>query len=304
MIQRYEHQGVVWVDVEQPTPDDIDTLQQEFKLGPLLAQELLSPTLKPRVDLYPEFAYTVLHFPALRHTHGARSTQEVDIILGKQFIITVHYDTITALVDFARSFEAATLMKRAPGKFHSGHVLFELTQRLYQGVEHELDAIEDSVSAIERAIFSGKERQMVIAISATSRELLNHKRTLGTHGEVLGSLEHAGATLFGEGFSDYLRGVSSFHYRVHNRALGLTDTIMELRDTNNSILSTRQNETIKNLTIMTFITAPLAVIVGLFGMNTSATPIIGRPDDFWVVIGIMTLVGAVLFLYFRIKRWL
>ncbi|MES2014207.1 MAG: CorA family divalent cation transporter [Patescibacteria group bacterium] len=303
MINRYEYEGIVWIDIENPTADEIGEVAQEFNLGPLLSQELLAPTLKPRVDLYPEIVYALLHFPARRHTHNARATQEVDFVIGKHFVITVHYDTVDALIDFARSFEAAMLLKRSVGKFHSGHILFELTQRLYQEVEYELDSLEDSIGAIENAIFSGHEKDMVLAISRISRELIDQKRTLSMHTEVLAALEHAGVSLFGDNFANYLRGISAFHYRTHQRALSLMDTITELRNTNDSLLTTRQNEITKNLTIMAFITFPLSLIAALFGMNTENTPVANTPNGFWVITGSMLVITALFFLYFKIKKW-
>lgn len=303
MINRYEYEGIIWIDIENPTADEIAEVGQEFNLGLLLRQELLAPTIKPRVDLYPDIVYTLLHFPARRHTHNAQESQEVDFVIGKHFIITVHYDTIDALVDFARSFEAAMLLKRSTGKFHSGHVLLELTQRLYQEVEYELDSLEDSVTAIETAIFSGHEKDMVLAISRVTRELIDQKRTLSMHAEVLASLEQATTTLFGEHFTEYLRGVSAFHYRAHQRALAMMDIVTELRKTNDSLLTTRQNEITKNLTIMAFITFPLSVVAAVFGMNTEHTPIVGSPNGFWIITGAMVVLTAVFFIYFKIKKW-
>lgn len=303
MINRYEYEGIIWIDIENPTADEITEVGQEFKLGPLLRQELLAPTLKARVDTYPDVVYTLLHFPARRHTHNARESQEVDFVIGKHFVITVHYDTVDALVDFARSFEAAMLLKRTMGKFHSGHVLLELAQRLYQEVEYELDSLEDSITAIETAIFSGHEKDMVLAISRVTRELIDQKRTLSMHVEVLASLEQATATLFGEQFIEYLRGVSAFHYRAHQRALAMMDTVNELRKTNDSLLTTRQNEITKNLTIMAFITFPLSLVAGVFGMNTAQTPIVDSPNGFWVIIAVMTILTALFFIYFKFKKW-
>ena len=85
MVNRYEHQGVLWIDVEAPAEEEILALEQEFNLGPLLAQALLGPTLKPHVDAYPEFAYAVLNFPSIRYTHGHATTQEIYIIILKKF---------------------------------------------------------------------------------------------------------------------------------------------------------------------------------------------------------------------------
>lgn len=305
MIQRFEHQGIVWIDLESPTPEEIDEVVLEFNLGGILSQDLLSPTLKPRADLYPRFSYAVLHFPALRATGGAERTQEVDFVIGEKFIITVHYDVVPALYDFARAFEAETLLRHAgaPG-FQSGHILLEIAERLYQGVENELESLEDKIKSIEHEIFHGNEKKMVLALSATARELLNQKRTLSAHKDVLDSLEQITVMTFGESYGNYLRGVKSFHARVYTHALSLTDIITELRETNVALLSTRQNEIMKNLTIMTFATAPLSLTVGIFGMSSPYLPFVNQPNGFWIIIGLMATLALCLFTYFKIKRWL
>jgi magnesium transporter len=176
-------------------------------------------------------------------------------------------------------------------------------QRLYQSVENELESIEDDIGNIEQAIFSDREREMVVAISNINRELLVHKRTLSTHQDALDSLEHAGITVFGENFRNYLRGIAAFHFRVYSRSLGYMDTVNELRNTNDSLLSARQNEVMKNLTVMAFTTLPLTLMAALFGMNTIDTPIVGVPGDFWIIVGSMILLMVVFFSYFKLRKW-
>ena len=170
-------------------------------------------------------------------------------------------------------------------------------------MKKEFEGIKDTIESIERAIFSGKEREMVVGISNVNRELLVHKRTLATHQDAFDSLEHAGVTIFGETFRNYLRGISAFHFRAYSRALGYMDTVNELRNTNDSLLSARQNEVMKNLTIMAFVTFPLSLIAALFGMNTKDTPILGIPGDFWIIVGAMVLLMLIFFSYFKARNW-
>jgi len=305
MITRFDHQGVQWIDLESPTPDEVDQVAQEFDLTSFLSQDLLAPTVKGRVDLYPRVAYAVLHFPASRHTRGLSRSQEVDFVIGDRFMVTAHYDAVPAVYDFARAFEAEMLLKHAatPG-FGSGHILLQLAERLYGGVENELESLEDTINAIEREIFSGNEKEMVVVISQTTRELLHHKRTLENHGKVLDTLEQMTIMTFGESYGNYLRGVKLFHSRVLLHAVSLMETIQELRETNTALLSTRQNEIMKNLTIMTFITAPLALIATLFGMSSPHVPLVGNPQSFWIIISGMLVFVAFLFGYFKYKKWL
>ena len=70
------------------------------------------------------------------------------------------------------------------------------------------------------------------------------------------------------------------------------------------MVSTKQNEVMKGLAIMAFVTFPLSLIATIFGMNTHYLPIVGMRGDFWVIIGAMLFLTACFFWYFKRKRWL
>ena len=303
MLTRFDHRGALWIDLERPTVEEVEALSEEFNLGPFVEQELLSPTQKPRIDLFPNFIYTVLHFPASRDTRGSLETHEVDMVITKDMILTVHYESVPAILDFSRSFEAAMLLKRGSDILHSGHIIFELSTRLYQSVEDELDAIADSVESIESTLFKSKEKEMVKPISILTREVLGHKRIIASQDEILREFEKASAALFGEDFRSYTSSMATLHFRVLTRSQMLMDTLAELRDTNTALLSTRQNEIMKNLTVMASVILPLSLVASLFGMNTVNNPIIGMPFDFWVITGLLAMIGTFGFLYFRFKEW-
>lgn len=304
MLTRFQYQDITWIDVERPTPEELEEVSKEFSIGPVLTEELLTPTAKPRVDVYTDCTYAVFHFPAIRHTRDKQTAQEIDVILGKDHLITVHYEPMEALDDFKRAFEAETLVGgKRKGKLPIGLVLFELAERLYRESTDELASLEDSLESIEERIFQGQEREMVTALSYAGRELLTHKRILAGHTQTLETLEKVGVDLFGEHMRTYFHGIASLHYRVQNQALALSDQLNELRETNVALLSTRQNEVMKNLTIMAFVTFPLTLIAGIFGMNTMHTPLIGTPYDFYIVLGSMVLLTVTFFAYFKIKKW-
>lgn len=302
MIRRFDHLGVTWVDLESPTADEVAEVTGEFGIGPSLAYELVAPTDKPRVDVYPNFVYAVFHFPSLRHTHLRDETQEIDVLVGKEFLITTHYQPVDAVDDFARAFEVTELLGRAT-PLSSAYLLFELAERLYRESESELDAIDDTIDRIEEGIFRGNERHMVASISKASRELLMHKRILGNHAEILRTLETASSELLGADVRHYFHAVTARHFKALNRALAMADTLVELRETNLALLSTRQNEIMKNLTIMAFVTFPLTLIAAIFGMNTTDTPLLGTPHDFWIIFGAMTLLTIVFATYFKLRKW-
>lgn len=306
MISRYTYKDLVWVDVESPTQEEVRALMEEFDIHPLAADELLEPTLRPKVDLYPNFIYLILHFSLISHKHEGGNDQEVDFIVGKNFLITTHYGLIDPLNEFSKIFEVNSILEKSDMGKHAGFLLFYLLKELYKMLDRELDHISHDFSHIENRIFAGDERDMVNDISHLNRDLLNFKQTLRPHKEVLESFEIAGAKLFGEDFTYYLRTLTGEFYRISALLDGHRETLAELRDTNDSLLTTKTNDIMKTLTIMAFIVLPLTFIEQMFSMSTAAElPFAKDPNSFWIINAVMLLTAVLLYSYFRFfKKWM
>ncbi len=304
MITKYKHKDLVWVDLESPTQEEVRSVMEEFSINPLAADELLLPTLRPKVDVYDNFIYLILHFPASKHSHNAQANQEVDFIIGKRFLITTRYDTIDPIHKFSKVFEVNSILDRSDIGNHAGYLFFYMIKKLYKSIEHELESIEDSLDDIEEKIFNDKEREMVREISNVSRDLLNFRRALMLHKDILLSFEGAGKKFFGEAFGYHLRTIIGEYYKVHGEIRFHVESLKELRQTNDSLLSTKQNETMKIFTIMAFVVFPLTVVTSLFGMNVENMPVVDDENAFLIIIGIMFLTAMLFFLFFKYKKWL
>ena len=90
---------------------------------------------------------------------------------------------------------------------------------------------------------------------------------------------------------------------VYNQLENERETLVDLRETNDSLLTTKTNEIIKVLTVMAFIILPLTFVTQLFSMNTKL-PIVGSPYDFEIISGGMLALALGMFLYFKHKKWL
>ena len=117
-------------------------------------------------------------------------------------------------------------------------------------------------------------------------------------------LTDSAENIFGQGYKKYIRNIFSDYVKVKSSIEGLKDYSDELRRTNDSLLTTKQNEIIKILTIMAYITFPLTLVTGIFGMNTRHTPVIGIDADFWIIAGFMLALTAGMFVVFKIKKWI
>lgn len=303
MLSRYQQGSVTWIDLENPTSDEVRKVMEEYSLNHFVAEELLLPTQKPRVEFHTGYLYTILHFPALRHTHKT-SEQEVDFVVGNNFLITTHYDTIDPLHKFAKVFEVESVLDKGALGESAAYLFFFMLRRLYKAVENEIDHVRSDLVHIEEHMFKGHEVDMVRHISRTARDLLNLRQTIEPHRDILKTLETDGAKFFGEEFVPYLRSLENDYYRLHNHIMRHTDTLHEVRETNNSLLSTKEGETMRVLTTMALLTFPLVLLLDLFTVDSIHNPIVGLPYDFWIILGIVVAAGVGLLWYFRSKNWL
>ncbi len=305
MISKKTCGDITWIDVESPTQEEIRSITEEYTIHPLIAEELYSPTLRPKVDVYSNLIYLILHFPTISHSHDGNTEYEIDFIIGKKFFVTVHYGTIDSLEKENRLFDVATILKKcdAVGP-HAGFVFFHLIKELYENLILELEYVQHELDKIEQSIFSGQEHLMVAQISTINRKLLHFKKAINQHKQVLESLERALENFFGKDFGYYLHAIIGEYYKVSALLDVNKDTLKELKSTNDSLLTTKTNDIMKILTIMAFVTFPLMLFSSLFGMNTKYLPIVGKENDFWIIIGVMMVSTLIFFMYFKYKKWL
>ncbi len=306
MIARYTYSGLTWVDLESQTSEEVTHILEEFSLPALVGEEMLTNTLRSKVELYDNFMYVILHFPIGTGEDFAKAgEQEVDFVLGKNFIVTVRYEIIDPIHQFAKLFEKNSLGSSEKMMNHSGYIFMEMMKQFYRNSFRELEAIGSTIKNIEYRIFEGKEEAMVKEISRTSRKLLDFKQAIRFHQDVLRSYESVSAKLFGEDYTYYASLITAEYNKVSGLLDSHRDVLSELQRTNDSLLSTRSNEIMRTFTIMTFVMMPLTIITGIFGMNTVSDLIfIKGQSDFFFVIGAMILTAFVMFLFFRFRKWL
>ncbi|MBI2108582.1 MAG: magnesium transporter CorA family protein [Parcubacteria group bacterium] len=303
MVTKEKCGDLVWIDMESPTHEEVRSLVEEYAIHPLVADELLSPSARPKVDVYKNLVYLILHFPTISHSHGDEIEQEIDFIIGKSFFVTVHYSSIDSLEKSNRLFSVNAVLKKCNVGAHAGYLFFFLMKELYENLMGELEYVQSELDKIENNIFNGKEHKMVPHISRMNRKLLHFKKATSQHKQVLESLEREGEGFFGKEFNYYLHAITGEYYKVSSLFEADKDILGELKATNDSLLTTKTNDIMKVLTIMAFIMLPLTLFSSLFSMNTEYLPLVEEENGFWLIVGAMIVLAGVFFLYFKHKKW-
>jgi magnesium/cobalt transport protein CorA len=305
MIYKYEYPGGVWVDVERPSQEEIQILARQFNISERLETELLSPTPFPLVAGDDSTTLLVLHFPAYETDGGETKTQEVDFIIGSNFLITVRYEIIVPLHHLRKLFETQELT--GEGHKLGTDILIEiLFAHLYTSARNHANHLAENLSRVEREMFEKQERKTVQEIAGISREFLHLESAIVNQEEPLTQFFHMLTTrnIFDASFPARAQRVLAERAQVERLIEMRRAIASELRETNAALLETRQNEIIKFLTVITFVALPLQLIAAVFGMNLRGTPFHEHPEAFAIVSGIMAIAALATLFYFARKRWI
>lgn len=306
MITTHSSKGLVWLDVESPTDEEIAGLVQRYDLHPLVGEELKSSPSLAKIDFHKDYMLIVLTLPVRVRQDGSYVIvdREIDFVVGKNFLITSRAQTVEQLEYFAKIFDANAILRKNERVEHAGHLFYYMIMRLYGGMIEDIENIKDSLVSAETHIFHGDERSMVEKLSGLSRELIDFKQTARIHRDIWEELlAYADKSLFGGDFSIYIRDIRDEFNRIHELITNSRELLADLRETNDSLLNARQNEIIKILTLVAFIFYPLTFIASVFTIPAAHVPIVDAPGGWTLIMVLMAVLAAGMWWYFKKKRW-
>jgi magnesium transporter len=295
--------GLTWVHLTAPTGEEATQLAERYGWHALDLEDVLSKRQRPKVDEYPEYLFVVLHFPAYDRDIGRLNAAELDVFLGPDFLITlpnVELHPVTRL--FARCEEDDELRENLFAK-GSGYLLYHVLDDLFDYCFPILDKIGHKLDSIEDEMFEGAAEDVVRDLSNVKQEIISYRKIIKPERSTLRVLEARTQRFLPQDLEVYFDDIVDAAERIWDLLDNYKEVVEALEDTNESVISHRQNDVLRVLTIFSVIILPLTFITGIFGMNVDF-PGFGGREAFWAIIGAMaaTLVGMVAF--FRYKRWL
>lgn len=258
-------QGVLWVDFISEPPETCEPILEEFGFHPLAIDDALQETHVPRLDDWGEYLYIVLNYMNMEANGDSWETKvdELDIFLGRNYIVTHHDYRITA-VD-----ETWVVCDRDERNLHEGadHILYRIADHLMAGYMPAIEKIDDAIDRIEDQIFDRPSPRTLEQLLALKRVLVAMRRIIVPQREVLNKLARDDYQVVDPKDRVFFRDIYDHLVRLHDLNESLRDLVGSVLDTYLSVINNRMNEVMKILTIITVLFMPLTFLTGYFGMN-------------------------------------
>jgi magnesium transporter len=295
--------GLTWLHFDRPDHDTVEQLAERFGWHALDVEDVLSKRQRPKIDEYPEYLFGVLHFPVYDKTIQRLNAAELDFFLGPDYLVTLpNVELLPVLRLFHRLEEDERLREELFAK-GSGRLLYEVLDDLFDYCFPILDKIGHKLDSVEDDMFERRAEDVVRDLSNVKQEIISYRKIIKPERTTLRVLERRVERFLPEELDLYFDDIVDAAERIWDLLDNYKEVVEGLESTNESVISHRQNDVLRILTVFSATLLPLTLLASVFGMNV-AFPGHDTTHAFWVIIGVMVAASAALLGFFRWKRWI
>jgi magnesium transporter len=294
--------GVTWINVEGVHDADLlKRLGDAYKLHPLTVEDILNTDQHPKLEEFDDYLFLVLKMVWPSDGPQLFQAEQLSIVIGPSFILTFRESEADVLDSIRERILSGKGRVRGRGPDYLAYTLVDVV------VDHYfllLEDLEERIEELESTLLVEADLYNLRDIQLMKRELLYLRRSVWPLREVIAGLQRGESALVNDSTQIYLRDVYDHTIQVMNTIESLRDLITGILELHLSITSNRMNTVMKVLTIIATIFIPLSFIAGIYGMNFEHMPELKWRWGYQAALAFMGLVGALMLLFFRRKRWI
>lgn len=301
--------GFSWINITAAKKSEIDYLRKKYKFNELDLRDSYAQNTAQRPKFYVRngYSFLILQFPVYNKKNRTVDAEEVDFFIDGHYLITCHKNNLPPLVELFNFCQTEKFYREQYLTDGGPSLLYEIIVRLQEYCYPIMDHMSLDIKNIENNIFKGREREMVREILLIKRNILNVRKIMEAHKDVLQKLaksnkaEHLNNSEMKSYYNDLIEHTKNIWDILNQQK----EMIEALEDTNNNLISFKLNDIMRILTIFSVIVFPLTLLAAIFGMNTlNGMPFVNHPYGFWIILVIMLFGAFCMYTYFKRKRWI
>jgi magnesium transporter len=292
----------IWVDMEDPTPEDDEILLDAFGLHPLVVEDCRAERHHPKIEEFPDYLYFIMHGVRADTSAQRFNTIELDGVLGSNYVITYHLDRFRSIDNMKQRVRNSPITCQRGPTF----LLHQILDQIVDFYSPVLDDFDERISNLEDNIFSLKtpDNSILEEIMSLKRSVLRLRRISSKQLDILYRMSHGQYVLIDEQALPFFRDIYDHLVRITDLAESYRDLISGALDAYLSVISNRMNEIMKVLTIFSAVMLPLTFIAGVYGMNFDEIPELHTKYGYFVVWIVMITIATGMLGFFWHRGWI
>ncbi|WP_299107593.1 magnesium/cobalt transporter CorA [uncultured Winogradskyella sp.] len=297
-----ETDSVTWINIDGLSSiDEIENIGLQYGLHPLVLEDIVNTTQRPKIDEYDDYLFVVLKMLYYDNDENI-AIEQVSLVLGKNYVLSFQesegdvFDTIRERIRIGNG--------RIRG-LKSDYLLYALIDAVVDNYFSIIETLGNKIEDLETDLFEGHSRDNInIEVQQLKREILKVRRAIFPLREIINRVEKGEHPLIYKRTITYYRDIYDHLIQVSENIDIYREMIWSLMDMYMTTISNKMNEVMKVLTIMSSIFIPLTFLAGIYGMNFEFIPELKYRYGYFVLLGVMFLMFLGLLYYFKRRKWL
>ena len=286
----------LWQDYINPPLDLIEEIVARHNFHELDQEAILEENQYARLDTYDDYLFLVLHFPKYEPTTERYISNEMNIFVGKDYILTFrYYQSSTIKRVFSRYVQDLDEGKKVSPAF----ILYEILDSFLDKTMKMLERVSRDIKGIERDLFTSRSTNTIRNIMNKKRNIITLKHMMKPQISVLKMIELRMKERFSEDVELYYENLEDKLDKIFSEIQLLQENIDSIEDTLKSVFELETNTTIKYLTVFSAFMLPLTLVTSFFGMNVER----GHFDNLIIYSSIILVsIIFIVIAYFFVKK--
>jgi magnesium transporter len=254
----------MWVDVSESTDEETKgLLEGVFGFHPLAIEDCLTPSDLPKIDEYDNYVFMVIHAVDYSHDVHEFQTNEVNMFIGKNFLVTVHRDPLRCVAStIDRVLKNAAAVARAPDR-----LTYTILDFLLDSYGPATDELATEISDLEKSLLTARPRDALNEILKLKSEVQRLRQIVSPQRDVLTRLARGEFKIVRAHMLPYYRDLLDHLVRISDRGDGYRDALTNTLSIHLNLQQVQINEVIRVLTIAATLAMPIVIVTSYYGMN-------------------------------------
>ncbi|HEX4759462.1 MAG TPA: magnesium/cobalt transporter CorA [Thermoleophilaceae bacterium] len=295
-----DERGFVWIGLYEPSEEEFDAIQREFRLHELAVEDAIHAHQRPKLEVYGDTIFVVLKTARYVDSNEVVQLGEILIFLGENFLITVRHGEASSLDGVRERLENdPEHLKHGPGA-----VLHAIIDQVVDDYAPAVEGLGEDIEQVEDQVFSASRDNPSERIYKLKREVLEFNRAVAPLTEPVDRLAKGRYELIHPEVRTYFRDVNDHLVRIHEQVEGYRELLTSVLEANLTQVSVRQNDDMRKISAWVAIAAVPTMIAGIYGMNFRDMPELKYHLGYPGALLLMLLLCLALYRNFKRVGWL
>lgn len=293
---------VTWINIDGVHQADIiEKIGKQFDIHPLILEDIMNTEQRPKIEDFEKYLFIVLKMLYTNNKNGEIQSEQVSLVVGPNYVISFQEKEGDVFDPIRERIRTGKGRVRRMGPDYLAYALIDAIVDNYFVV---LEKVGEKIEDVEELLIMDPSPQVLKEIHSLKRKLLFLRKSVWPLREVINILERGECSLVKKATIIFLRDVYDHTIQVIETIEVYREMLSEMIDAYLSSISNKTNEIVKVLTIIATIFIPLTFIASIYGMNFTWMPEIEWPEGYHMVLVVMAIIGVMMIVYFRRKKWI